>query len=95
MIKTAKLFKICLRDKEPNIVVGRNWTEAREKEKKREKTDFHFCLMSHFTTHTVYNILPCKQLNSLSQALKSKHSDKVNSFKEPERQAVTKASSCL
>lgn len=51
--------------------------------------------MSHFTTRIVYNILPCKQLNSLSQELKSKHSDKVNSFKEPERQAVTKASSCL
>lgn len=43
--------------------------------------------MSHFTTYTVYNILPCKQQNSLSQALKTKHSDKNNSPSKPDRQA--------
>lgn len=62
--------------------------KQKEKQQRWKKADFHICLMSLFTTYTVYNILSCKQQNSPSQALKNNHSDKDNSSTETERQAV-------
>lgn len=81
-----------IKKKKTNLILWLDTTGQKQKQKweRWEKADFHICLTSHFTTYTVYNILPCKQQNGLSQALKNKHSDKNNSPTKPDRQAVIK-----